>query len=732
MRSPLFKKQLKEILGVEGLSAWAQRLGALRSAGHGDLADRLDRLLHAADATYVRLARLQQVTGEVSGDAVSEWNLRSGVIESGDRWKAQLGYAHTELEDRVSDWQRLVHPEDIEAVKTGISAHVAGHADLVEVEHRALARDGEWRWMLLRGRVFARDEEGAALRMVVVHRDLGAQKRSEISLIEARQSAEAADRARGEFLARMGQGMRMPANTILGMAELALDSKLDAEQRGYLGTVRASAESLLRVIDDLIDFSRIEAGTLDLEQVEFPLHALVSETVRSLCLSAHEKGLEVVCTVSPDAPERVLGDPARVRQILANLLENAIKFTERGEIVVGASLQSRDDNFVLIRFFVRDTGVGIPDDSRRIVFEAFRGADASAAQHGGGSGLGLAMCARLAKMMCGQIRVDSEPGKGSTFSFTARFVAARAAGLKPPPPNGLQGLRALVIDDNSTAAFHLGGILQRLGMVPTLMGNPVEAVAAFTEARSVGQPFALIVADADMPAPAGVALAAEDGELMSEALLLTVTTTSLREHRENRSDFRAATTLLKPIGPEDMLEAVLLALKLQPPPEIETGADVIASGLEAAPRPGLEILLVDDNPVSQQQAIRILETAGHRVELASSGREAADVLENRHFDIVLMDVEMPVMGGVEATELIRSREMRRTWAAAGRHRPEYIVAMTTHPMELERTRCLQAGMNDYLAKPIKADGLAEVIERSRRAGGEPETGFANLTGLWSE
>jgi len=676
-----------------------------------------------------------------------DWDISAGVATWDETAAALYGMAPGVLQGPWESFDPNVHADDLEGLRVAIDNCVETGAPY-EAEFRVLRPDGAVVYLAERGRV-TRDAAGTPVRMSGVTWDVTGRRATEESLRKAKEQTEAANRelertaqranqlaleaesassAKSEFLANMSHEIRTPMNGVLGMTTLLLDTDLDLEQRDYALTVQNSAEALLTIINDILDFSKIEAGKLEMETLDFDLRSAVEDTCDLPALHAQSKGLELTALVEADVPSALRGDPGRLRQVLTNMIGNAVKFTDRGEVAVSVGLVEEGETAATLRFEVRDTGIGIPAEKLDVLFEAFTQADASTTRRFGGTGLGLTICRRLVELMGGEIGVESEQGVGSTFWFTARFAkqdpALLAAIDEQHEPVGVAGVRILAVDDNATNRKVIAGMLEAWHCRHAEVDGAGPALEALRAARAEGDPYRIVILDMMMPDIDGETLGAaiKNDPALAGSELIMMTSMGSRGDAGRLEALGFAAYLTKPVKQSQVFDCLMVVLNRRERLDPQVTPRIITRhALAERDKRRVRILLAEDNPINQRVALKTLEKLGYRAEAVGNGVEALEALARRRYDLVLMDVQMPEMDGMEATRRIRDQR-----SAVSDHGVP-VVALTAHAMKEDRDACLAAGMNDYLSKPIKPDELAAALMRwtEPRQGSEPAVGLTS-------
>ena len=650
-----------------------------------------EQILERAKAEHAN----QQIMDH-SLDVICTFDAEGRFTQVSRACEAMWGYRPENLLGRpYLEW---VHPDDREKTLAIAAAIMGGRAEK-EFENRYLRPDGSAVPVLWTAQWSEQQQI-----MFCVARDMTARKQVESELLRAKEAAEAASRSKSEFLANMSHEIRTPMNGIIGMTELVLDTPLDRSQREYLGMARTSATTLLGLINDILDFSKIEAGKLELEAIAFNLRDCIGTMLKPLGIRADQKGLELTADIAADVPYQVIGDPMRLRQILINLTDNAIKFTRQGDVMLRVAVESTSEEEHCLHFSVTDTGIGIPAEKQALIFEAFAQADGTTTRTYGGTGLGLAIASRLVEQMRGRIWVESIPGDGTTFHFAARFAAGKAppgASIRPLQPRRLEGLSVLVVDDNAVNRRILGGMLTNWRMKPAVVASGEEALVEMQRAAEAGSPYPLVILDGMMPEMDGFMVAEKiraNAEI-SGATMMMLSSAMPPGAAARCAELGVASYLTKPVNQSDLIEAILIAIGVEEP-EVPVRPPPPAG----APANGLRILLAEDNLINRALATGILEKRGCSLVHAANGREAVEAAGREAFDLIFMDVQMPEMDGLEATQRIREAEQ-----PTGRHTP--IAAMTAHAMAGDRERFLASGMDEYISKPLLRTELFALIER---------------------
>jgi PAS domain S-box-containing protein len=647
-----------------------------------------------------------------------DWDIVKDALIWDDSMYSLYGIHKKDFSGAYHAWNSTLHPDDRQFTEGEIQAAMRGEREYAP-EFRIIRPDGVVR-MIKATSLTIHDQYGKALRMIGTNIDITERKRMEENLLETNRQieeaiarandmavqAEMASIAKSEFLANMSHEIRTPMNGVIGMTGLLLDTDLSEEQRRYAEVVRSSGEALLSLINDILDFSKIEAKKLDLETLDFDLASLLDDFAATMAVQAHEKGLELLCSADPEVPPLLRGDPGRLRQILTNLTGNAIKFTHQGELAVRVSLVSETAAEAVLRFSVRDTGIGIPKEKIGMLFEKFSQVDGSTSRQYGGTGLGLAISRQLAGLMGGEVGVESKEGKGSEFWFTTR-LARQPEGeqVKAPPPADLRGVRVLVVDDNAASREILTVRLASWGMRPAEAPDGPSALQALCRALEAGDPFRIALLDMQMPGMDGEALgrAIKAEETIKDTRLVMMTSLGRRGDAKRLEEVGFAAYFTKPVRQSDLFDSMAAVLAGE---AIRRVASVVPRrSTREMWRDNIRILLAEDNIINQQVAVAILKKLGLRADAVANGAEAVEALKDIPYDLVLMDVQMPEMDGLEATRAIRCPRS----AVLNRNIP--IIAMTANAMPGDREECLGAGMDDYITKPVTPLALAEVLEK---------------------
>lgn len=712
----------------------ARRCGVAYDRDQGTLTSTTDMLAQMITSWEAMESALKiseerfQLAVESTGLGLWDWDLESGHGYYSEAWCSLLGYAQRDVPQLISVWESFVHPDELANLQQMVAGIRTGELVSVAGEFPMRTATGEFRWMQVSGRVARRKDNEAPLRCLGIMIDISQRKAAEMAMREAaeaaesaRQAAEAANRAKSDFLANMSHEIRTPMNGIIGMTRLCLGSELSDEQREYLLMVDSSAQTLLTVINDILDYSKIEAGKLVLDPVTCHLRRLLRDTLRTLVHKAGERGVELICDVEQEVPDSIVADPVRLRQVVTNLVDNAIKFTAEGEVVLRVALSELAAESATLLIEVRDTGIGIPEEKLRRIFEAFTQADTSTTRNYGGTGLGLTISSQLVNMMGGRLMVASEVGHGSRFYFSLTLPLSGAPEQMLATPATLKGMSVLIVDDNETNRRLIYDMLRSFGAKPVMASDAEAGLDVLRRQLALGAPIGLLLLDAQMPEMDGFTMA---GHIMMDARLQdtrVILLSSMSHHLDSAAlqSVGIHRSLMKPIDQSELLNAILEVFGEHPAPalaRLEGHAKEMFSSVTAR---RLNILLVEDNQINQRLATHLLEKAGYVVVLAENGLDALWAVTNDDFDLIFMDVQMPVMSGIEATQRIRGLNK---FTVEGKPRVP-IIAMTANAMAGDRERYLAAGMDGYVSKPILIQDLQDEMARVMRAdhgsGGKP-------------
>jgi PAS domain S-box-containing protein len=652
----------------------------------------------------------------LEGAELGTWdqNMKTGEVIRNRRWAEMLGYTLEEIDPHTDAWKALIHPDDLPEVNRITQDHRAGRTPFLKCEHRMRTKSGEWKWILNCGKIIQRDSDGKPVRATGTHTDITERKRAEEALQGAKEQAEEANRLKSEFLANMSHEIRTPMNAIIGMTDLTLNTELTEEQCDYLKTAKESAQALLGLLNDILDFSKIEAGRVELETIDFDLRTTIEGVADTLAHRASSKGLELACMIHPQVPTLLRGDTGRLRQILMNLGGNAVRFTEKGEVVIQVELQKETEDRATLLFSVTDTGIGISKDKHEKIFESFTQVDGSTTRKYGGSGLGLSISRRLVEVMGGQIGVESQPGKGSRFWFTVTFEKQKEfkeISLTLPPD--IRGLRMLVIDDNQTNRAILLKMLESFGCYAEAVEGGAKALQVLKRAVHKEKLFDLVLLDMQMPQMDGeqTLRAIKTDPELKDVLVIILTSIGISGDVARLEALGCAGYLTKPVKQSQLFDTILTVLSRQKAQAKEKPISIVTRHtVEEQKSRRVHILLAEDNPMNQKLAVTLLKKAGYSVDAVEDGRMVMEAVKRRAYDLILMDVQMPEMNGFDATQAIRAKE------GEAKHTP--IIAMTAHAMRGDRERCLQASMDDYISKPIEPQELLDVIEKWTKSQGK--------------
>jgi two-component system sensor histidine kinase/response regulator len=667
-------------------------------------------IIQISEATSTEKRQRERVNLAMQGGGLGYWerDVATAKMTVNRRWADLFGFSLEEMDDASGAFQKCLHPDDRERVLEADKMLRTGRGFEYSIEYRVLINKGETRWLSANGSIIETDDRGRPKIVAGTVMDITGRKLAQEAIEKARQAAEDANKSKSDFLANMSHEIRTPMNAVIGFSDLALKTDLTPRQKDYVSKIHNAGVSLLGLINDILDFSKIEAGKLEMEHVDFSLEQVLETVTSFASQSTYAKGLELLLNIAEDIPVELVGDPHRLGQVLINLVGNSVKFTEAGEVELRVTLNEKTGEKVKLRFSVRDTGIGMTAEQCSKLFQPFTQADNSTTRKYGGTGLGLSIVRRLVEMMSGQIWVESEPGKGSTFIFTAWFgFSSSKSQIAQSLPAMLEGMHVLVADDNAMAQEVMRNVLQSLRFRVHVVGSGEEAVESVV-GFDANDPFGLVLMDWKMPGIDGIEATRRivKGELVKSvpAVLILSASAGGEDERAKAQEAGAASFLLKPVTASTLFDAIMRTFAPNLLPEkMKTPTRTT----EVRVLEGARVLLAEDNEINQQIAIELLTSAGVDVIVAGNGREAVEMLTQggSRYDIVLMDIQMPEMDGYEAARRIRADE---------RFADLPILAMTAHAFVEERQKAMEAGMNDHISKPIDPQAMFETLRRYYR------------------